>query len=114
MEEFSSGNYNGDITYEYYPVEAFGNLFDDAVIQRAKEVEDIWYGRSLVIFKMDNIHFYEDGSTSSIPFCKNELEIEDDRIEEKDRKESWAISVEEDLKQASSWMDNPEDYWNID
>ena len=34
-EEYSRGNFTGDPSYEYYPLSAFGQLFEGAVIQRA-------------------------------------------------------------------------------
>ena len=121
-DEYEQGIYTGNPDYEYYTFSDFSQLCEDAVIQRALEIEEgIWcWNKCFVMFKIEDIRFYEDGSISSIPFVRNQEEIEQEEIKQEKMRKDVQASNEYDRRHgsgfydANSWMDDSENYWNID
>lgn len=110
-------------------IEAINILFKNIYFFRAKELEDcnVYYDTTLVGFFKDDIISLEDTDNTNIekyiiPILKNTFEFEAERFaeEEKQMEKTRAKEIQEynfhrDLyNESDSWMDDPENYWNID
>ena len=121
IEMYSQEIYTGNPGYEYYNLKHFNELFNDALFQRAREVENTWLGKSLIMFKEDDVKVYDIVSkVKHIPFVLTDVEA---RLVRRKKESESELRYREDVYEqkhkkgiygSGCWMDNPSDYWNID
>ena len=121
IEKYSKEIYTGNPGYEYYNLKHFNELFKDALFQRAREVENTWLGKSLILFREDDIRVYDVVSkVKHIPFVLTDDEA---RLVKRKKDIEADLRFKEDINEqkhrkgiygSGAWMDNPGDYWNID
>ncbi len=106
-----------DKEYKYYDIEHFMDVLNQAVFQRAYELEVIesdsftYSFGTLIMIRKDSIIDYIKNPDLRIPYIKNHGELDYERTQEKLREENQ--NYWDDLPD-NNWMDNPDDYWNID
>lgn len=117
--EESLGETMGHYAYHYYPISDFEKLFEGALLQGAIEMENSNKKNYLVMFNMDEIHTFKDDS-SYIYSLMNLSEILTWERNEAERKKRMEENDDYDLMNrkgfydANSWMDNDDDYLNIE
>jgi hypothetical protein len=107
-EEYS-GSYKGDPTCKYYALSSLKELLNTALFCRGSVLEYTYDKTKLVLFSMEELKTSE--SYNYVSILMTEYEYERERQREKEEHERLEDSGDPD---PDSWMDNPEDYWNID
>jgi hypothetical protein len=113
IDENSKGQLVDGYEYKFYEIKDFYNFFKNMLFQRATECEKEVYDRTtLAMFLQDHINKLGDCSFIRIPMTSDEIY---DAKREEDRKREIEDGYNYDPREdANSWMDDAENYWNID
>jgi len=113
VDENSKGQLVDGYEYKFYEIKDFYNFFKNMFFQRATECEKSMYDRTtLAMFLQDHIHKIGEYSFIRIPMTPNE--IHDAKKKEDRKKELDSEYTYDPREDANSWMDDAENYWNID
>ena len=119
---YSNENYEGVSACKYYNIDKFGDIFESAIIQRAEDFEDEYHSRlSFVMYKLEDIFNYNDNPDQKYISIlhddyqqKKHVDEIEKRRQESDESDFYDLRNKKGIYDPNSWMDNPEDYWNID
>jgi hypothetical protein len=101
----------GNPKSHYYPIGDFKELFKVAKFQRAAELE-FGISRGEGKASIFVVHNSDDIKNNLIDFSYNQYELDKLEFAERERRDNW-IDRKDDYD-INTWMDNPDDIWNID